>query len=208
MKYQIETGEIIVLRQLSVKENIERTGKPQTAKALLCMCFCGNEFVAIKGNYPHKVKSCGCLRRGQTQDPLYNMFMHMCRRCLNKKDRSYKWYGGRGITVCDRWLNRENGFWNFKSDMDPRPSIEYSIDRIDVNGPYSPENCRWATQKEQCNNKTNNRVYSYKGEMKNITELAETYNIDRYNLYCRLEDGWSIEKAIETPVKIYKSRTT
>lgn len=89
----------------------------------------------------------------------------------------YPNYGGRGIKVCDRWLG-EHGFENFLADMGERPSKDHSIDRIDVNGDYTPENCRWATRKQQCNNRRSNLLIEHKGEIRTLTEWCIIFGID------------------------------
>lgn len=104
--------------------------------------------------------------------PLYRCWASMKNRCYNKKDeRNYRWYGGRGIKVCDRWIG-ENGFWNFVSDMGPKPSSEYSLDRIDTEGDYSPENCRWSSPREQARNRRTNVKISYKGKNFSAWEIS------------------------------------
>lgn len=106
---------------------------------------------------------------------LYHCWASMKNRCYNKNDtRNYEWYGKRGIRVCDRWLGK-NGFWNFVEDMGPRP-LGFSIDRIDTDGDYCPENCRWASPKEQALNRRNSiRIY-YDGEELTIEEVARRSN--------------------------------
>lgn len=121
-------------------------------------------------------------------------------RCLNKNSASYPLYGGRGISVCDRWLN---SFENFYKDMGPKPGPEYSIDRIDNNGNYCPENCRWATPKKQANNRRTNICYVYRGEKLTMSELSVKYNIKYEVLRDRLiESEWTIEEAIEIPIAL------
>jgi hypothetical protein len=100
-------------------------------------------------------------------------------RCNNQKSTEYAAYGGRGIAVCDRW----QAFYNFYSDMGPRPSSKHSIDRIDNDGPYSPENCRWATQSQQNSNRRNTRFVEYEGQTTTVSALARTLGMTRQALY-------------------------
>lgn len=135
--------------------------KSHGASIWLCHCACGN-FKRVRGDslWTGKTKSCSCLqidivtRHGQARRTMgwsstYRSWQAMKRRCLNPKVRGYKNYGGRGITICERWLE---SFENFLADMGPRPP-GMSLDRIDPNGNYEPGNCRWATAKEQSLNK-------------------------------------------------------
>lgn len=154
-----------------------------------CLCDCGNECIKsyttiLKGKHKDW-KSCGCLlnkldawahtTHNGCGTPEYRAWQGIIKRCCNKKNKAYPRYGGRGITVCDRW---RNSFENFLADMGERPSKEYSIDRIDVNGNYEPSNCRWATDKEQCNNRRSNINITYNGETKTLKQWCEYYDMD------------------------------
>lgn len=121
----------------------------------------------------------------------------MKNRCYRQNNKDYKNYGGRGITVCEKWLTFE-GFWK---DMQEGYADNLTIDRIDVNGNYEPGNCRWATPKQQCNNRRNNRVFEYTGQRFNLTELATLHGITKHLLFDRLKTGWSLDKALKTPIR-------
>lgn len=124
-----------------------------------CLCDCGNRAWKRHDHLAEgKVRSCGCgmvkhglSRKGDRSDT-YQIWANMKYRCSCEKDKAFKNYGGRGIRVCERWMNYEN----FHADMGDRPTTKHSLDRIDVNGNYEPRNCRWATSREQCRNKRNN----------------------------------------------------
>jgi hypothetical protein len=125
--------------------------------------------------------------------PLYRRWAAMKQRCYNPHDAAYKWYGGRGITVDDRW----HTFANFASDMGPCPSWEYTLERKDNDGPYSRENCVWADQKTQQNNRRNNVALTHNGKTQNISQWAEELKIPEHILHTRVRKlGMTIEEAI------------
>lgn len=140
--------------------------------------------------------SCGCLakevqpkanlKHGMTKTSMYSIWTGIKGRCLNPKNTNYSRYGGRGIKVCDRWLH---SFENFLADMGERPSKEYSIDRIDNNGDYCPENCRWATKKEQANNRCSTHRIEYNNEIHSIAEISQLAGIDKTTLSMRYRKG-------------------
>lgn len=115
---------------------------------------------------------------------------------MNPKDSCYANYGGRGITMCDRW--RES-YAAFMGDMGPRPSLDYSVERINNDGPYSPENCRWATDREQSNNRRNNHRITLNGTTKTLVEWARSIGISTGTITRRLNLGWSPEHALTFP---------
>ena len=175
-----------------------------------CRCECGTEFSADRYRVRRgRIKSCGCLRRAgqgacapthrQSNTSEYRTWASIKRRCYLTTDHSYDRYGGRGIVMCDRW---RNSFVNFYSDMGPRPSPKHSIDRIDNNGPYAPENCRWATAVAQSNNRRSNRVVTFGGISKTLSQWARDTNTNAFALYARINTlGWSVERALTTPVR-------
>ena len=127
--------------------------------------------------------------------PEYSVWKDMRARCYNPKHKSYKYYGGRGIRVCERWVK----FLAFFQDMDRRPSPSHTIERINNDGEYEPSNCKWATFAEQSKNKRNTKRISFNGDTFSIGEWARKYNLNRGTLKIRLDLGWSIEEAITTP---------
>lgn len=137
--------------------------------------------------------------KGIRKHPLYSIYRGIKRRCYCTTEIAYASYGAKGIKMNERWLGL-NGFLNFAHDMGERPSLKHSVDRIDNNKGYSPENCRWATQKEQCNNKNNNVLLTFNGITKNIQQWSEYTNIPRTAINHRIRNGWNIDKTLTTPV--------
>lgn len=129
--------------------------------------------------------------------------MHIKDRCCNPSTKNYYNYGGRGVTICDRW---ESSFENFLEDMGRAPSLKHSIDRIDNNGNYEPSNCRWATQKEQLNNTRVNRRIEYNGKIKTITEWGQQSIVKLSAFRSRIDAGWSIGDAMTIPSQRDKNR--
>ena len=127
----------------------------------------------------------------------YAAWANMLYRCKNPNAAQYSRYGGRGIQVCSSWEK----FENFIKDMGMRPSEHHSLDRIDVNGDYRPENCRWADLKTQNRNRRNTRHYFYKGETLSLPDLIEKYNLPKDRTLNRIRRGWDISEAIEHPNK-------
>ena len=177
-------------------------------RILICICICGAEKpVAAKDLVACHTQSCGCYKRDRTSEthfihgeghndvrtPEYSAYAEMKRRCFDEDRPGYKNYGGRGITVCERWLE---SYLNFLEDMGRRPTSRHSLDRIDTNKSYSPDNCRWATKKVQNNNRRSNRILEFRGEQKTLMEWSEITGIKRQAIEKRLVRGWDIERAL------------
>ena len=137
---------------------------------------------------------------GMYGTPEYRSWQHMKSRCFNPNHKNYLDYGGRGIKVCDLWLN----FENFLADMGLKPTAKYSIDRIDNDGDYCPDNCKWSTQKEQSNNRRSNRFITIKNETLTMAQWAEKMGIDKQLIFRRLSYKWSEFDAVMTPVHTVK----
>jgi hypothetical protein len=131
-------------------------------------------------------------RHGQRYSDEYRIWRHMRTRCENKNSPAYKWYGERGIKVCEQWLD----FKNFFEDMGERPSKQHSIDRIDVDGDYEPSNCRWTTMTIQQRNRSNNAIYTYGGVTASLAELCELNGCKYKTVHMRISKGASIDEAM------------
>lgn len=181
--------------------------EPNEDKKILCLCKCGNlAWVNVYKYRTRHTRSCGCLAknnsikhgRSRKKDPTYKAWVHIRYRCNNKNSSGYKYYGAKGIKLCDRW----ESFENFLADMGDRPSRQHSIDRIDPRGDYTPSNCRWLLKNRQNNNRSCVHVVEYKGvEYEGFEDLAKVCGIHENTLYKRYKAGWPIEKIVETPLR-------
>lgn len=204
----------IVYGQLKLIEDIgfikQRNGKDIRMGKV--ECFCGNTFTTrILGLKNGKVRSCGCVRKekGRRRFTTHNLsetieytsWEGIKSRCMNPHNKFYKNYGGRGIQVCEEWLK----FENFYRDMGNKPDKSYSIDRIDVNKDYYKENCTWSNRYTQDRNRTNSVYIEYKGELKNLCDLAKEVDMYQQTLRARLKRGLSVEEAIQKTFKYVKS---
>lgn len=145
-------------------------------------------------------------KKSITHWPEYWPYTGMMKRCENPKDGSYEKYGGRGISVCERWKNGTkhlSGLECFVVDMGEYPGGDYSLDRIDNDGDYTPGNCRWATPLQQSRNNRNCRMVTYQGKTQSVTEWAEELGVSRSTIYKRLDAGCDAETALSPKHKPY-----
>ena len=199
-KFQDLTGQkfnkLLVLKQ--VRKNKGKT-------YWLCKCDCGKETI-VEG-YKLKtghIRSCGCLQReinikrltthNLSKSRLYEIWCAIKNRCLNKNLKTYKNYGGRGITVCQEWLNDFKTFYDWAINNGYSEGL--TIDRINNDGNYEPDNCRWASRKTQANNRRTCKTFTYNGVTKNYKQWCEFLKINYKTLYSRISRGWKIENAL------------
>lgn len=178
-----------------------------------CICNCGNKEVRkvqSGGLKNGSTKSCGCLNReivtkhGLDGNKVYHVFNSMKSRCYAKSNTAYHNYGGKGVKICDEWLNDVEEFVGWAMSNGYKEGL--TIERIDSNGDYCPENCKWATRKEQANNVSTNINIEYNGRTQTLSQWAEEYDIKMNTLYHRyVISKWDIERALITPVRTRKS---
>lgn len=185
----------------------------------LCRCACGKEHTTRAGTLLNgHTKSCGCLQRemvgkAHTTHGLYydengkrsklsKAWDSMKRRCLNSKELYYRYYGGRGISICKQWMDYKNFHdWAIKNGY--RDGL--TIERIDVNGNYEPGNCKWIPKGEQSRNRRGRHIIFYMGQSRMLTEWGNILNIDPKVLSNRLRRGWSVERAFNQSLRRGKS---
>lgn len=177
----------------------------------VCRCSCGSVIVVrgaclVRGT----TKSCGCwerdfpghFRHGGTGSLEYEIWCSMKKRCRNPRDKGYPRYGGRGIKYCDRW----ELFDNFIADMGAKPAPRFTLERIDNDGDYCPENCRWASYTEQARNRSTTRFVTSEGQTKCLSEWAADVGANESRIRRRLNSGWTPRAAIHAPWQMRKQR--
>lgn len=196
-----EVGDVfgrLTLKRVFRGENRKRYGEFE--------CACGNVVCRLAGNvfYGH-TKSCGCLkkertvekntRHGKTKTREYRIWVFMLQRCYNPATNSYKYYGAKGVTVCDKW---RDSFVSFLEDMGEAPEGT-SLERMDRSVSYCKENCIWADAFTQANNKSNNVVVEFLGKSLTLKQWSREIGVDYHALYYRWQRGWEIERMLTTP---------
>lgn len=192
---------------------LEFVGKHPSNKTYIwkSKCSCGKETYSTgSALLTGTTRSCGCIRfgvaqhktHGMSHSPEYRSWGRMKKACTDPTHHNYSNYGGRGITFCPRWEK----FENFYADMGPRPE-NHTIDRIDNNGNYEPDNCRWATPRQQLTNKRNNVRITFKDETMTLMEWSERIGCIFNTLELRLKRGWSVEDALTRPIAKNGPRT-
>ncbi|MGI5274748.1 hypothetical protein ACQEUU_37325 [Nonomuraea sp. CA-218870] len=192
---------------------------PYANRRWTCRCDCGNVKAMLQYSLRNgRAKSCGCLRSEKTAErnrihgmtrrnekpSEFTIWVSMRARCEDPNSQGYPRYGGRGIAVCERW---SSSFAAFYEDMGPRPSSDHQLDRIDNDGPYSPENCRWLDRVGQANNRRDNEVLTINGETKTIAEWARETGLKYHTLFQRIfKLGWSVERALTQPTRPLRRR--
>jgi hypothetical protein len=170
-----------------------------------CLCKCGNvRNVGIGDLKRGTVKSCGCWMfemgraHGKSGTREHRIWKAIKTRCTNPNQPSFKYYGARGITIHDKY---KNDFMAFLTDIGPAPTSKHTVDRIDTNKGYEPGNIRWATYKEQANNKRNNSIYTHKGITMTLSKWGDLAVVDARTIMHRLKRGWEFGRAISTPMR-------
>lgn len=192
--------------RLTVIERAENIGRTTRWK---CHCECGSDVIVRQPDLKSgRTQSCGCIHSEQlaernrthnlSKTRICNIWRGMKDRCYNPNCKAYKNYGERGIKVCDEWIHDLQAFFDWS--MNNGYSENLTIDRIDVNGDYSPENCRWVDMTIQANNTRSNHLIACDGKTMTIAEWSRETGIKQHTIIRRLNLGWDIERALKTPV--------
>jgi len=198
-----------MLTIIASAESLDKRNKT----AWLCRCECGVEKVFRQSNLRMGTRSCGCVRRatffkyntthGQSGSITYGSWLAMKQRCCNPNHKKYPSYGGRGIKICGRWLK---SFENFFADMGTRPTANHTIDRINPDGNYEPDNCRWLLQSAQQRNKKATIKITINGETKSLSDWCDIYGIKYYLAANRIKLGWEIQEALTEPADAHRKQ--
>lgn len=187
-------------------EVIEKAEKDKNSNWLWwCKCECGKK-IKVQSSVLNKgrIKSCGCkntvgkIKHGMHGTKVYQTWLGMRKRCNNPNSEDYQWYGGKGITVDPAW----DDFLVFLEDMGHPPTDAHTLDRIETDGNYCKDNCRWVTWSDQFNNRSTTVILEYNGKSQSITQWARELGVNRFSLRNRINSyGWSVEKALTTPFR-------
>ena len=192
----------------------ERFPNGKLRRKVECECLCGNRKIILWASVCNgHTTTCGCkvkekgekaigFKHGKRESKIYGVWCGIKRRCYNPNERSFPLYGGRGIKMSNSWKD----FKNFYNDMGDPPK-GMSIERKDVNGDYNKKNCKWATLKEQCNNRRSNHKINYNGKILNIKEWENLLGFTKGIIYGRLQRrGWNLERTMSTPMRKFTGR--
>ncbi len=180
------------------------------AIAWICQCDCGTRTKGIVSGSLRNgdSQSCGCLRaemrpflhrtHGRSGTPEHGIWKNMLTRCYNSSNHNFKHYGARGITMCETWRDDFSAFFR---DMGPRPTPKHTIDRIDNDGNYELSNCRWTTYAQQNRNYRRNIFLEFEGRRLTVTDWEIHYGFKPKTVLCRIKRGWSVERALTTPLR-------
>lgn len=190
------------------------TDNPKGVPRWICRCDCGNETMSSGQSLREgKIESCGCKRdersavrnkeravHGLAHTRVWRIWQQMKQRCLSPATTTYVHYGAKGLTVSDRWMD----FQKFLEDMGQPPTEKHTLDRIDGTKGYSFENCRWATMKEQNNNRKDNHILEFNGQSLTIAQWADKLGLKAPTIYARINVyKWSVKRALTTPAAPY-----
>jgi hypothetical protein len=203
-KYFVEPGQkfgrLTVIQEITIRDN-----RGYKQRRVICKCDCGNEITTNLQSIFKHTSSCGCFRKensanmlrthGLENDPVYAIFKRMRARCCYVKNQDYPKWGGRGITICNEWFLNPKLFVDWANNHGYQKGL--TIERIDNNKGYSPDNCIFTNRLRQANNTRNNHIIEYGGEKMSMADFCRTHNLNYARFYQRLKAGLSIDKSMQ-----------